>query len=529
MESTNEEAMELQLDTPKMQIQLSDNSIPDFKLLGRFTEKTLTIVYIQTYPLDPRLMNFLPRLLWELHELHIVFITKEESSNWQNDLYSYCFRNGFINVLLIQNLRPEILLYSYNPYPTIRTLRLPLLEDYLNRWRHLLNFQQYPVRTLLFTVEPRIFQYVNRRGELVYSGYLYNALKEFTLRHNSSIQIVKEVTNDDLYDTAVTLLVNRSLDIICHVRDPQLNVLSTKPLHLVALRLAVPHAKPIASYLYFVRPFTWTLWLTVIGAIGYGMLMLYGSSRNGRSEIGKYFLSSWCNFLFISQPRIIFANWQQVVIHFIMLLSGFILTNFYVALLSSMLTSGLFEEDYKTFQDLERSTYLLPVDSYYASQYSFLPEVLKSRIRIVEPHVLDNARRSLNASHLVTGYEDRIEGVLFQQHLLKVPRIKLMPQSILDGLMSLPVDIGLPYLNMMNAYLRRIFECGILTKMKSDAWLDTIEGGIMKFITSDGTKRKPFDLEFYYYAFAMWGTGLLLASLCFLLELLRHFSTCSYS
>ncbi|EDW19540.2 uncharacterized protein Dmoj_GI13839 [Drosophila mojavensis] len=489
MESTDGEAMPLQLDTPKMLIQLSNNSNPDFKLLGRFTEKTLIIVYIQAYPLDPRLMNFLPRLLWELHELNIIFITKEDPSNWQNDLYSYCFYNGFINVLLIQKLRPEILLYSYNPYPTMRTLRLPLLEDYLNRWRQLLNLQQYPVRTLLFSVEPRIFQYINRKGERIQSGYLYNVLKEFTDRHNSSIQIVKEIDVDELYDTAV------------------------------------PHSKPIASYLYFVRPFTWTLWLAVIAAIGYGMLMLYGSNRNRRTEIGKHFLSSWCNLLFISQPRIIFANWQQVVIHYIMLLSGFILTNFYLALLSSMLTSGLFEEDYNTFQDLERSPYTLLTDSYYASfmnESSYMPEIIKQRINVADSNVLETARVTMNTSYMYTRYEDRLDGFLFQQHLLKVPLFKVIPKSLWDGFMSFPVVNGLPYLNIMNTYLSRIFEHGILSKIKTDTYLDAIEGGITKFIASDGIERKPFSVEFYYYAFALWGVGLILASLCFFLELLRH-------
>ncbi|XP_043866151.1 uncharacterized protein LOC6583394 [Drosophila mojavensis] len=525
MESTDGEAMPLQLDTPKMLIQLSNNSNPDFKLLGRFTEKTLIIVYIQAYPLDPRLMNFLPRLLWELHELNIIFITKEDPSNWQNDLYSYCFYNGFINVLLIQKLRPEILLYSYNPYPTMRTLRLPLLEDYLNRWRQLLNLQQYPVRTLLFSVEPRIFQYINRKGERIQSGYLYNVLKEFTDRHNSSIQIVKEIDVDELYDTGISLYINRSIDIVCYIKHSHLNITSTKPLHLVPLRLAVPHSKPIASYLYFVRPFTWTLWLAVIAAIGYGMLMLYGSNRNRRTEIGKHFLSSWCNLLFISQPRIIFANWQQVVIHYIMLLSGFILTNFYLALLSSMLTSGLFEEDYNTFQDLERSPYTLLTDSYYASfmnESSYMPEIIKQRINVADSNVLETARVTMNTSYMYTRYEDRLDGFLFQQHLLKVPLFKVIPKSLWDGFMSFPVVNGLPYLNIMNTYLSRIFEHGILSKIKTDTYLDAIEGGITKFIASDGIERKPFSVEFYYYAFALWGVGLILASLCFFLELLRH-------
>ncbi|XP_023168149.2 uncharacterized protein LOC111597582 [Drosophila hydei] len=524
MENSYEDALELQLETPKMQIQLSNNSLADFRILGRFTENTLIVVYIQTYPLDALVADFLPRLLWLLHELHIVFITKEDPRIWQNDLYSYCFQNGFINVLLIQQLHQELALHSYNPYPTIRALRLPLLEDYLNRWRQLQNLQQYPIRTILFTVEPRIFQYVNRKGKLVYGGYMYNALKEFTHRHNLTIEIVTKVTNEILYITATTLLANHSVDIICYVKDPQLNQTATAPVHLNPFYIAVPYAQPIARYLYFARPFTWSLWIGVIVTIVYGMLMLYASNGNRGSEIGKHFLSSWCNLLFIAQPMISFANWQQVVIHFILLLSGFILTNFYLALLSSMLTSGLFEPQYNTLQDLARSPYPMLLDKYYADYIKlsiFLPEIVRRRIIVVEPQILESTRISLNTSYMYTGYSDRLDGILFQQHLLKVPLFKMTSQSLMDGFMSFPVVDGLPYLNMLNAYLRRIFEYGILTKMRIDAWLELLEGGITKFIASDRIEQKPYDLEFYYNAFALWSAGLVLATLCFLLEFVR--------
>lgn len=102
-----------------VQVNLSSRTFQNFRILGTFTERTLVIVYIEKFPLDAALEEFLPILMWKLHELHIVFITKEEPSDWQEDLFSYCFGEGFINVLLIHLYNQRLSLYSYNPYPVI--------------------------------------------------------------------------------------------------------------------------------------------------------------------------------------------------------------------------------------------------------------------------------------------------------------------------------------------------------------------------------------------------------------------------
>lgn len=422
-----------------------------------------------------------------------------------------------------------MLLYSYNPYPSIRILRLTQLEDYLNRWRQLLNLQKYPIRTILFSIEPRIFSYVNRQGHMVYAGYMYNAFMEFSRRHNATIRILDEVPKERLQITAIALFASRTMDFICYPKDLHVKQTSTAPLYLLKYYIAVPHARPLARYLYFARPFTWTVWLAVAGTIGYGMLMLYSSSNgNGVSEIGKHFLSSWCHLLFIPQPVISFSNWQQITIHFMMMLTGFILTNFYLALLSSMLTSGLFEPQFNTFEDLVRAPYPLLLENSYAETFKkaqSMPDAVKRRIIVVDVSVVDASRIALNTSYMYIGYIDRLDGILYQQRLLKVPLFKLTTQSFMDGFMSVPVVTGLPYLNMLNIYLRRIFECGILAKMKSDAWQETIEGGITKLMRGEEDELKPYDLEFYYYAYVLWAVGLVLSMLCFMLERFRGHMT----
>ncbi|KAH8371448.1 hypothetical protein KR093_007514 [Drosophila rubida] len=507
---------------PVVHIQPSMESFRPFRLVESFTKNSLIVVNMRETPLEAAVKNLLPYLLKELHELHIVFITEEHPNSWQEELYRYCFQEGFINTLLIHFHNGITSFYSYFPYPEMHILKLPKLEDYINR-RHLLkNFHHNPFRTFVESVEPRKIQYVNRKGQTVHAGYIYNIFLEFIKRHNATLEFMPIKDSDNLVRGAISMLQMKEYDFACYPKELEWTIPSTETLYLLKDYVIVPHARPIASYLYFGRPFTWTLWLAVISTVVYGMLMLYASNGSDRSEIGLHLLNSLCHILFISQARLRAFNWQQWTIHIIMIISGFVLTNLYLAMLSSILTSGLFEPQLNTIQDLKHSPYRLLVDYYYIDylkQAVGLPVEVKNRMTYDDSFALGAARTGLNSSFMYTVYEDRMEGILYQQHLLKVPRFRKIPESFMDGLMAFPVAPSLPYLNMLNAYLRRIFECGIFVKMKSDSWMDTIESGIYKLMRNEGIERKPFDLEFYYLAFALWAIGLVLACLIFAMEI----------
>ncbi|KAH8302320.1 hypothetical protein KR044_005102, partial [Drosophila immigrans] len=512
------------LETPAIQLQMTIKNFQEFSLHGNFSNNALIIVFIRFPPLDPAVAFHLQSLLRERHELHIVFISEEDPNIWQEDLYKFCFERGFINTLLIHQANETQLLYSYNPYPKIKTIKLPQLKDYFNRWQILQNFHHFPIRTLQDTVEPRLIRYVNRKGEIVRAGYLMTAIKDFTHRYNATIEFLPILPEEKAFQTAFAMIAQKKFDIMAFIKETSWNMSNTEPLHLLHGYIAVPHSRPIASYLYFGRPFTWTLWLAVFATVIYGMVMLYFSYGSDRSELGRHLLSSLSHILFISYPRNNISYWEQFAIHYIMVLGGFVLTNLYLAMLSSMLTSGLFEPQLHTLQDLKHSPYPLLVDDYYIDylkNLDSLPIEVKNSMLVGSKEHIFVARTGLNTSYMYFGYEDRLEAILYQQHLLKVPRFKIISESFMDGLMALPVARSLPYLNLLNAYLKRIFESGIWNKMKSDAWMDTIDSGIFKIMRNEGTEQKAFDLDFYLFAFGLWAIGLTLAGLCLLIELFR--------
>lgn len=92
-------------------------------MLGKYSENALIIVYISNPPLDAIVADFLPYLLWKVHETQIIFITNNTPEAWQIDLFSYSFREGFINVLLVHQQNLTSSLFTYNPYPVIQVHR----------------------------------------------------------------------------------------------------------------------------------------------------------------------------------------------------------------------------------------------------------------------------------------------------------------------------------------------------------------------------------------------------------------------
>ncbi|KAH8302319.1 hypothetical protein KR044_005096 [Drosophila immigrans] len=506
------------LETPSIKLELSMKSFNYFRVLGNFNRKTVIIVNIKKPPMNVAVANFLPHLLKELHELHIVFITEQNPIIWQKDLFMYCFKQGFVNALLIHLLNETTSLYSYNPYPMVRVQKISHIEEYLNRRQILRNFQHFQIRTVSLLVEPRMLHYVNRKGEHVHAGYMYNIMLEFIRRHNGTLKLLALKELQSIGYIADVMLGRKQIDFVCYPKEPKWNVSGTAPLFLLKDYIAVPFAQPIASYWYFAQPFTWTTWMAVMATIIYGMIMLYGSNR---SEFGVHLLSSWCHLLFLPQPRIIIKNWQQFVIHFILILSGFILTNLYISLLKSMLTSGLFEPQVNTLDDLIHAPYRLITTAYYADYFknaTSVPEEVINNAYIAPLKEVNKNRVTLNTSFMHIAYGDRMDCLLYQQHLLKVPRFKKLPESIAYGVMSFPVASSLPYLNILNTFLKHIFESGIFRKMLRDSWIDTIESGLHKLMKNDVVEHKPFDLQFYILALALWAIGLTLASLCFVLE-----------
>ncbi|XP_017016833.2 uncharacterized protein [Drosophila kikkawai] len=507
------------LDTPRIQLSSKSIEAMNLRLRGNFTSQALIIVQLMEFGLDPKVVDFLPLLLDRLHELHIVFLSKEDPESLQTELYTYCYKEGFINVILIYN----DCLYSYLPYPSIQPIRL----EYLTRGKRIRNFQGFPVRIIRSNITPRDFEYYNDRNELVRGGYIFAAAKEFIDRFNGSLTSVLvpdgPKTDYEWYRAVIRMVLTKEIDLICYYKDVQFewDIPYTEPLSIIKSYFIVPHARPLSSYLYYSRPFRWTLWLVVAFTVFYGALMLYVGSGQDQNEMGECLLYSLSHILNTCNEAIRTAGWRDQLIHVILTLGGFMLTNLYLATLSSILTSGLSESQYKTIEDLVDAPYPSLHDELYLKQYranTFLPEALRLNSVTINLTLFKAYRDSLNRSYIYLSFEDRLELSLMMQYLLKTPRFDVIPQGVTFSLEGFYVSRSLPYLGLVSELMSRLQEHGINMKMKRDTFWVMIKQKMYTLMRDEEPTTKAFDLQFYYFAFALWSVGLAISFVIFLGE-----------
>ncbi|KAH8269467.1 hypothetical protein KR018_003417 [Drosophila ironensis] len=511
-------------ETPMLQITTQTGQLGGLRLRGHFTEKTLVIVNLTEAKLDGPVTKLLPSLLDELHELHIVFLIQEiPLGSWQLNLFTYCYQEGFINVLLQHNQH----IYSYLPYPSVQPIKLANISEYVNRKRELRNFRGLPIRSIGVQIPPRDFEYTNKRNEIVYTGYMYLALQEFIDRYNATyLKHPLPVASDfDMYGIIFDWLRSKRIDFVCYFKSSDFPVSYTAPLSIINTYFIAPNARPISSYLYYSKPFQWTVWLVVIATILYSTFMLYFVSRRDRNEVGECLLYCLSHIIYTCEQHLRIAGWRDVLVHVILIFAGFILTNIYLATLSSILTSGLHESSYTTLEDLAEAPYPNLHDDFYINQLNsntFLPERLRAKAMSLHNSTqLDIYRNGLNSSYIYKLYEDRMELILMQQYLLKTPRFIVIRQSTNFALDAYLVSKSLPYLELVNEFMHRMREHGIFIKMKADTFQALILQGSFTLMRDDGSPAQAFDLEFYFFAFTLWAVGLLLSLVIFLMENLK--------
>ncbi|EDV37779.2 uncharacterized protein Dana_GF19765 [Drosophila ananassae] len=512
------------LDTPRILFTKSD--IGNYRIYGNFTEKTLIVVFFPEAKnsLDPLVTKLLSNLVDNLHEIHVVFVAAEEpDDSWKMNLYTFCYKEGLINVILIYNEN----IYSYLPYPKIQPIRLANISEYFERKRILSNLRGLPIRTVRIDISPGDFEYLNQDNETIRVGTLFFALREFTDRYNATIlgELLPSVQGFDVYVELSKMLYRKEIDVICYLKDLNIPSPYTKPLSILSEHFIVPYARPIGSYLYYYKPFEWTLWMAVAGTVVYGTLMLYIMSRRVGIEFGQCLLYSLSHILFTCNHANSSTGWRVKVVEGILILGGFVLTNLYLSTLSSILTLGLYEPEYNTLEDLAKAPYPSLHDAFYVENLkskTFLPEALrKNAINPNNNTLLRIYRDNLNESYMYVMYDGRRELNLMQQRLLKTPRFHTVEEPIGFALNSIPVSKSLPYLNILNQFMRRLQEHGIFIKIKADVFQVMIEQGIYTLMRDNEPPAKPFDLEYYFFAFALWAVGLFISLLFFLAEILR--------
>ncbi|KAH8301915.1 hypothetical protein KR044_000796 [Drosophila immigrans] len=503
---------------PELPTLRPNSSTQQLMLAGNFSERALTIVYLEHSEVAS-MLDYLTRWLWRVQQLQVLIIYPHATRDdlWQ--LFTYCWQQGMVHILV---LLPETQqLFSYMPYPELRLLLMPNTRRYFQRTRGMLwNFHGFAIRCgILHSAAPRAFLFRDQQDRVVYAGYMLRMAFDFIEHFNGSI---RTHTLNSLRE-ANEALTTRAVDFLPYLLAETPNFTGSVVLWHEQSFLMVPSSRPLPRYMYLIKAFSWSTWLACFCMLNYCSVAWFLLSRS-RLNVSGAFLQMLRFSLFLSPGGDLVSPPapRRLLVYSLMIVAGLMLTNLYQAKLSSNLAAGVYDKQLNTFDDLADTDYRLPQAELEFNMLRQLPNLhpqLAKRLVLMPEQLVDRYRLDLNTSMLHNGFEDSIEFALYQQKFLRVPLFHKLSQIVYRQPFFMPCAFGRPYLKIFNFYVRRMFEAGILLKMKSDGFGHGIQSGRLHFVSRARYQEvNSHDLEYYYVAAVVWLCGMLLAALSFSCE-----------
>lgn len=239
-------------------------------------------------------------------------------------------------------------------------------------------------------------------------------------------------------------------------------------------------------------------------------------------DMGNTFLQAFNTMLFLSFSGSTSKSCINFMLYLLPLISGLLLTNFYNCNLSSMLTLKVYEPPLRRLTDVARTNLSIiehTADTEHYKNYE-LPAIIYDRLYSGNNSVLYQYRKQLKVnSYIYTAQEDISSFLFLQQRYLKKPMAKLLDEPTYTRPIFITMSLRSPLISHFNRYLLYIKESGILNKLILDSDWDGIRSGEIKFF-KDPDVSKSLTLEYFMYAFVIWSSGLVMALLYFLKEIL---------
>nr|XP_016994397.2 LOW QUALITY PROTEIN: uncharacterized protein LOC108055536 [Drosophila takahashii] len=429
---------------------------------------------------------------------------------------------GFPRVL-IYNLQEE--LWSIKPYPYLE-IKSTSLKEYVKN-RNDRNLMGYPLRVLVTNDPPHCFvdedELPNSPNR--YKGSIITILKIFADQLNATFKAVP-FPGLRRYSTAecVQMVRDNEADACGSIFVRTYKYATSQPVRLNRVAIMAPFGNPIDKFYYFFRPFDSYVW------IGTGLMVVYISAMGsllhrwhfGQWDVGQYLLLAIETLLNRELSLPPSSSGSKLMLLLLLFAIGFILSNLYVALLSMMLTTKLYQRPIENLADLKAAnvsillqTHNIGPNSVYGSS-----EELRERFLLVEESVHKEKRGGLDTSYAYVDSEDMMDFYLYQQKFLRRRRMKKLPNPVGHTWAVQVIKQNWVLEREYNDHVQRLFETGLQNKLVDDVHELAVRAGFLHFLPTQTQTIEPLRLEDIVMAAMVLGGGHALAGICFLGELL---------
>lgn len=419
-------------------------------------------------------------------------------------------------------------LFIYNSVPVGSIRRIWKLQDYIDNTKQILDFKQYPLTVPIVQDHPRCCYLKNREGKLIRSGYLLKTMDIFVKQFNFTL---KELSISNLaYDDVllIKMLAEGTIDFIPTINFLE-NVSTTIAVDILEERLLVPYPNQLSEIQLLLLPYDSAaklaiLLLLIFCTFAFSFIFWFG--RFKKIDFSKSALHILAAFISQNHLNFKYTTFRRKLVHVLLFLNGFIVTNLYLAKLSSFMVKSIYEAKIKTFEDLNKTGLkVLMYDQFYYSHFDpTIPASVYDIAKPVDGATLLDSIFNFTGSYIVPAFTDQIKFTLFQQPYIKTIKFYVPEQIFSKCPVNFTVRQGLPYIELFNRFFRYIVESGIYEKLWSETFVEGICGGeIHDFKRYESLEDLSPNFSSFKAHFMLLGCGVILSLIAFISEFIYFY------
>ncbi|XP_037941317.1 uncharacterized protein LOC119674258 [Teleopsis dalmanni] len=435
-----------------------------------------------------------------------------------HELFEWCWSNGFYNVLLTHINHTGLL--TLQPFPTL-SVKSNTLVNYLKEHNNWQNFKGYGIRVCASHHPPRAYIAYKENGEVLLSGIDVDSIKLFIEHFNATLLLSLRS-----YNNCLIALETKNADISTTLTAQNERVKTTYSLRLINAYLMVPAGQELERFKIFLAPFSRNVWLLLISSVLYITVMfsLIHRLQYGIWQVGTYMLIAVNSYIARDISMKKFPRRVKRFVFFILLISGGIITTFYLALLSSILNANVYERDIKEYADLKERNidFMVPETILWVFKIYGLPSILRERLTLVDYNEYTRNRNSMNIKHAYICFLDACEILKHQQIFLLRKRMNFLPKSIMSVWGGFGIMNGWIFEQTFNRYVQRTFELGFNEKFIREIKNNVVRYDNVSFFKTEYYEVKPLGIDYFELPAILLGIGYLVALITFILEVLYH-------
>ncbi|XP_005179833.3 uncharacterized protein LOC101895650 [Musca domestica] len=489
-------------------------------------QRVLSFIRLETTGLA-ELNEIIKPSLINLHLADILFYTNStwsEETEWQW-LFEWCWSEGFWRVLLMNDAAQ---LLSMDCIPEMSITSVTLEEYFAKRKHRLVNLQGYPVKVAVGHKPPRVSAFFDDEGNLQMGGYYGHIVNMFVEQFNATMDYII-MPNMSSYSvlSCIDSILEQTSDICGDAILFGNGIETTRPLHVVSSHLVVPFDKPLENYNYFRKPFTLDVWICI--AISFVssvvLLLIIEYKEYGRLRLVNSIFTTFSSFICSSFSVEHLSPKYHYGLETILIFSGFMLSNYYLAVLSSLLLTKIYEREIDSIQDvLDHNLTIVTTEfqQYVLEVTKASPQIRRQTVVFSEEEAVANMRK-LNTEYVYFGLNAEIDFFLYQQKFLSRPRMKkLADEAVTTDIGEIPMRAYWPLQELLMSHMENIFSSGIVMYLETETFEDGIRQGDIAFIPNKDLSVAPLSLEYFVLCGLLLAGGYSLSFMCFITEIIVY-------